>query len=69
VLAELQSRGALTIEDVRIIEVRAATVGEPIADEILAAIVLDVQLGRPGARQIRLVGPTNYDGVPGAMPG
>ncbi|RAY16342.1 hypothetical protein DPM19_05520 [Actinomadura craniellae] len=68
-LTELQLRGAITVEGNRITEVRPMTVGEPIVDEILAALVRDVQLGRPGARQTRLVGlPTDYEGVPGPAP-
>ncbi|MFE1959370.1 GPP34 family phosphoprotein [Streptomyces sp. NPDC059479] len=69
VLAELELRGAITISDNWITTVQSLTLGEPVADRLLGALVLDVQLGRPGAKQTRLLGlDTNYAGVSGPSP-
>ncbi|WP_066944285.1 GOLPH3/VPS74 family protein [Streptomyces lushanensis] len=69
VLAEFELRGAITIFDNSITTVQPLTLGEPVADRILGALVLDVQLGRPGAKQTRLLGlDTNYSGLSGPAP-
>ncbi|MEU9889918.1 GPP34 family phosphoprotein [Sphaerisporangium sp. NPDC051011] len=69
VLAELELHGAITVGGGCIDEVTPVELLDPIMERALARIVLDVRLGRPGARQTRLVGlPTDYDGVPGQAP-
>ncbi|MFE4829544.1 GPP34 family phosphoprotein [Streptomyces sp. NPDC056672] len=69
VLAEFELRGAITISDNRITTVQPLTLGEPVADRLLGALVRDVRLGRPGAKQTRLLGlDTNYAGVSGPSP-
>ncbi|MFD3519830.1 GPP34 family phosphoprotein [Streptomyces sp. NPDC058653] len=57
VLAELQLCGAITVEDLRITELRPVTLGEAVLDSLSGQLVTHIRSGQPDTGQARLVGP------------
>ncbi|MFE7126828.1 GPP34 family phosphoprotein [Streptomyces sp. NPDC057617] len=57
VFAELELCGAITIEKLRIVELRPVTLGEPVIDSISEQFVSYIRRGQPNTGQTRLVGP------------
>ncbi|QXE37897.1 GPP34 family phosphoprotein [Streptomyces sp. GMY02] len=57
VFAELDLCGAITIENLRIVELRPVTLGEPVIDSISEEFVTYIRRGQPNTGQTRLVGP------------
>ncbi|WP_046501284.1 GOLPH3/VPS74 family protein [Streptomyces odonnellii] len=57
VLAELELCGAITVEDLRIVQLHPVTLGEPTIDTIFDEMSSHIRRGQPGAATDRLVGP------------